>query len=221
MTPVDFRVLKERMMVAISRQLSGRLALLGLLLIACGLLCRPAWAVEYKLTKEQLQRLLKVVDQRGTRVAIPTAVASVLQLKTAQHTPDVKEAAYLDDDGNRHGFARLNDGSGFFMFSSGPSSGQVVYVVDPDLHLVHAARSLQRNGRLLALPDTEGQLELDEEFRRWSKVLSPGGPVVAPLPFPLQQGQPNTTGPAVQPQPYPFKKPDTNSAPKASETSKP
>jgi hypothetical protein len=168
-----------------------------------------------------LGRLLKVVDKRGTRVAIPRAVASILQLKTGQHTPDIKEAAYLDEDGRRHGFGPLNDGSGFFMFSSGAALGQIVYVVDSDLHLVHAARSLLKNGPLIALPDVEGQRELEEEFRHWSKVLSPSGPAVAPRPFPLQQGQPNTTGPAVEPQPYPFKKPDTTSAPKASETSKP
>jgi len=207
-------------MVAISRRLSGRLAAVGLLLATCGLLCRPASAVEYRLTQEQLQRLLKVVDQRGTRVGIPPAVAAILQLKAAQHAPDMKEAAYLDDDGNRHGFARLNDGSGFFMFSSGPASGQVVYVVDPDLHLVHAARSLQKNGQLLALPNAEAQLELDAEFRRWSKVLSPGGPVVKPLPFPGQPGQ-STTGPATEAQPFPFKKPDQNNPSKEAGPGKP
>ena len=201
--------LKERMMVAISRRLSGpgRPVMLGLLLATCGLLYRPAWAVEYSLTHEQLERLLKVVDQRGTHVALPPAVAAILQLKAAQLTPDIKEAAYLDDDGNKHGFARLSDGSGFFMFSSGASSGQVVYVVDPDLHLVHAARSLIKNGPLLVLPVTEARHELDEEFRRWSKVLSPGGPVVKPLPFPLQQNQP-ATGAATEAQPFPFKKAD-------------
>lgn len=208
-------------MVAFSRRLSHRGAALGLALAACALLCRPAWAVGYSLTHEELGRLLKVVDTRGTRVAIPRPVASILQLKTGQHTPDIKEAAYLDEDGVRHGFGPLNDGSGFFMFSAGAALGQTVYVVDPDLHLVHAARSLLRNGPLIALPDAEAQRELEEELRRWSKVLSPGGPVVAPRPFPLQQGQPNTTAPAAAPQPYPFKKPDTTSAPKESEPSKP
>ena len=208
-------------MVAISRRLSRRCVPLGLALAACALLCRPAWAVGYSLTHEELGRLLKVVDKRGTRVAIPRAVASILQLKTGQHTPDIKEAAYLDEDGNRHGFGPLNDASGFFMFSSGAVQGQIVFVVDPDLHLVHAARSLLKNGPLIALPDVEAQRELEEELRRWSKVLSPGVPVVAPRPFPLQPGQPPTTAPAVEPQPYPFKKPDTTSPPKESQPTKP
>lgn len=182
-------------MVAIFRRLSHRGAMLALPLAACALLCWPAWAVEYSLTHEQLERLLKVVDQRGTRVAIPPSVASVLQLKTGQLTPDIKEAAYLDEEGNRHGFGPLSDGSGFFMFSSGTSLGQIVYVVDPALHLVHAARSLMKNGPLIALPDVEAQRELEEEFRRWSKVLSPGGPVVKPLEFPFKQ-QPAPTGKA-------------------------
>jgi hypothetical protein len=214
--------LKERMMVAISRRLAGpgRPVMLGLLLATCGLLCRPAWAVGYSLTQEELGRLLKVVDKRGTRVAIPRPVASILQLKTGQHTPDIKEAAYLDEDGVRHGFGPLNDGSGFFMFSAGAALGQTVYVVDPDLHLVHAARSLLKNGPLLALPDAEAQRELDEEFHRWSKVLSPAGPVVKPLPFPLQQNQP-ATGAATEPQPFPFKKPDQANPSKEAGPTKP
>src|SRR5215469_15983882 len=103
-----------------------------LLLVAAALLCGPAWPIGH-LTHEELGRLLKVVDKHGSRAVIPRAVASVLQLKPGQATPDVKEAAYLDEAGNRHGFAPLNDGSGFFMFTSGKSLGQVVYVVDSDL----------------------------------------------------------------------------------------
>jgi hypothetical protein len=175
---------KEWMMLAIFRQLPRQRAALTLLLSACALLCGPAYCVEHGLTQEQLERLLKVVDQRGSRTTIPPAVASVLQLQASQHTPDIKEVAYLDEQGGRHGFAPLKDGSGFFMFSSGASSGQIVYWVDPDLRLVRAARSLMKNGPLLALPDAEARRELDDEFRQWSKLLSPNGPVVRPKPGP-------------------------------------
>ncbi len=208
----------ERMLFAMSRGVSHRYAALGLALVACTLLCRPAWSVGFRLTHEELGRLLKVVDERGTRTTIPRAVASTLQLKAGQYTPDVKQAAYRDEEGNRHGFARLNDGSGFFMFSSGASLGHVVYVVDSDLHLVHAARSLLKNGPLLVLPEAEAQRELDEEFHRWSKLLSPNGPVVAPRPFP----QPDAAkSPAIEPQPFPFKQPDTTSPPKGPGPTKP
>jgi len=220
MMQVESLLFREPMMVAICRRVSRRLAVLGLLLAACTLLCRPAWAVGYSLTHEELGRLLKVVDKRGTRVAIPRAVASVLQLKSGQHTPDIKEAAYLDEDGNRHGFGPLNDGSGFFMFSTGASLGHVVYVVDSNLHLVHAARSLLKNGPLIMLPDAEAQRELEEEFRRWSKVLSPSGPVVAPRPFPFKEPQ-ETKSPAIEPQPFPFKQPEATNPPKEPATTKP
>ena len=207
-------------MVAISRRLSHRHVALALLLAACALLCRPAWAVGYSLTHEELGRLLKVVDKHGTRVALPRTVTSALQLKTAQHTPDIKEAAWLDEAGNRHGFAPLNDGSGFFMFSSGAALGQAVYLVDPNLHLVHAARSLLKNGPLIALPDAEAQRELEEEFRRWSKVLSPAGPVVKPQPFPGAQPD-STKGPAVEAQPFPFQQSDPANPPKGPQPAKP
>jgi len=146
------------------------------LLLALALSCAPAWPLGQTLTRDELSRLLKVVDKRGTRTTIPQPVASVLQLQPGQHTPDIKEAAYLDDEGMKHGFGPLNDGSGYFMFRSGASIGQTVYVVDPSLHLVRAARSLLVNGPLIPLPDAEAQRELDDEFHHWSKVLSPGGP---------------------------------------------
>jgi hypothetical protein len=184
-----------------------------LLLMAGALLCGRAWPIG-QLTQEELGRLLKVIDKHGSRAVIPHNVAAILQLKPGQATPDVKEAAYLDEAGNRHGFAPLNDGSGFFMFSSGTSLGQVVYVVDSDLRLVHAAQSLLKNGPLITLPEAEAQRSLDEEFRQWSKVLSPEGPAAAPFPF---KGSGPTKGQDMAPQPHPFKQPE----PKESAASKP
>jgi hypothetical protein len=187
---------KEWMMLAILRQLPRQRAALALLLSACALLCGPAYCIEHGLTQEQLERLLKVVDQRGSRTPLPHAVASVLQLQPNQHTPDIKQVAYVDEQGVRHGFAPLKDGSGFFMFSSGASFGQIVYWVDPDLHLVRAARSLMRNGPLLALPDAEARRELDDEFLQWSKLLSPNGAVVRPKPVPApDQSKPDQSKP--------------------------
>ena len=171
---------------------------LSFLTLAGVLLGQPAWAAIH-LTQDEMSRLLKVVDRHGSYTTIPADVASVLKLTPAQHTPDIKQVAYEDDKGNRHGFAPLNDGSGFFLFSAGPLRRQTVFVLDTEQHLLHAARNLQSNGPLIGLPSQEAQQELDEELRRWSKVLSPEGPSMPPHTTP-------STGAPVQAQPYPFKK---------------
>jgi hypothetical protein len=149
---------------------------LGLGLILCALLCPPAWPAGPILTHEQLERLLKVVESKGTHTKVPPAVASMLRFEPKQLMPDIKEAAFVDDAGVKHGFAPLNDGSGFFMFRSTPSFGHSVFHVDSRLQLVRAARGVLKQP-LKIMSDEEGEKELSEEYVRWSKALSPNGPV--------------------------------------------
>ncbi|HEY4039498.1 MAG TPA: hypothetical protein VGM15_11805 [Burkholderiaceae bacterium] len=190
---------KEWMMMTGIESRTGWRAALGRLL-AGALLCGPAWALAHGLTHEELGRLVKAVDKHGSRAMLPPDVISILQLKPSQSGPDLKQAAWQDEEGTKHGFAPLHDGSGYFMFSSRPAQGQTVYVVGPDLHLVHAARTLVKGAPMLALPEAEAQQELDEEFRRWSKMLSPEGASVAPQkPFSAPKV------PIGQPVPYTFK----------------
>jgi hypothetical protein len=196
------------MMMRSTGRRAQRRAALGQLL-ASVLLCGPAWALGHGLTNDELGRLVQVVDKHGSHATLPRDVISILELKPSQVAPDIKEAAWQDEEGTKHGFGPLSDGSGFFMFSSHPSQGQTVYFVDPELHLVHAARTLLKGGPMLELPNAEAQRELDEEFSRWSKVLSPEGPVAAPRPFSLK-------GTPLELQPYPFKLPSDTS-----KTSKP
>jgi hypothetical protein len=176
--------LKERRMIASvgwGPQLRGALARL----LVIGLSCAPAWVFAFGLTHDELVRLAKVVDKQGSHITLPRDVASVLQLKPEQFSPDLKDAAWQDEQGNKHGFAPLNDGSGFFLFTSEPAQGQTVYVVDTDLHLLHAGRTLLSGAPMIALPEPEAQRELDEEFQRWSRILSPAGPSMALKPIPL------------------------------------
>jgi hypothetical protein len=181
------------MIVSTSRR---RLAALApeLLLIAGSLLCLPASAAETPppastrettLTREELARLLIVVQKQGSPEEIPPSVASMLDLQPNQVTPTVRQVAFLDENGIKHGFGPLNDHSGFFMFRSGAAQGQSVYHVDSKLQLVRAARSFLRQ-QLMVLPDVEAQKELDEEFGHWSKVLSPGGRIVQPPASPFK-----------------------------------
>jgi hypothetical protein len=151
---------------------------IGLLLIACALLCQPALAFG-TLTQQQLGGLLQVVEKKGSRATVPPVVAAMLKFEPPQLSPSIKQAVFVDEEGTKHGFAPLNDGSGFFMFRSAPSFGQSVYHVDSNLQLVKAAHSFERD-RMVALPDDQGQKELTEELARWSRVLSPAGPVTKP-----------------------------------------
>ena len=136
-------------------------------------------AAKAGLTQPQLARLLQVVDKRGSRVKIPPAVSSTLELAPAQVGPDIKQVAFVDGGGIKHGFGPLNDGSGFFMFHSAPAFGQSVFHVDSKLQLVRAARSF-RTDRMMNLPDDEASKELREELGAWSKTLSAAPAVVPP-----------------------------------------
>jgi len=131
-----------------------------------------------KLTQEQLTRLLKVVETKGTSVPIPPLVAAVLKLTGKQHVPSVKQVTIETADGVKHGFAPLNDKSGFIFFRRQPPSGQVVYRVGPDLHLIEAATSVEAN-RINTLSGEEGNKGLADELSRWSDVLSPTAPAPA------------------------------------------
>lgn len=175
-----------------ARSARGAALLLGLLILATA----PR-AADITLTHDQLQRLVRVVEQRGSRALIPAGVAALLGLAPKQVAPDIKQAAYQDAEGNRHGFGPLNDGSGYFMFRSGTAFGQSVFRVDAQLRLVRAARTLRSNGPLIELPPTEARKELDDEFARWSRVLSPNG--MAPLPFPFKRPQSPTASPLPTP----------------------
>jgi len=153
--------------------------------LLAGALLAPAWAraEELKLTQEQLTRLLKVVDTKGTSVPIPPLVAASLKLTGKQHVPTVKQIAFETPDGVKHGFAPLNDKSGFIFFRRQPPSGQVVYRVGPDLHLIQAASSVESN-RMNALSSEEGNKGLEDELSRWSDVLSPKSALPPPATAP-------------------------------------
>jgi hypothetical protein len=156
----------------------------GLVLVAALSSPLAAPAEEAPLSPLDLAGLLKVVEARGSRAGIPPAVQSTLGLNAAQVSPAIKQAVYRDDEGGRHGFAPLNDRSGYFMFHLDPSSGQSVFHVDRQLHLVRAARSFKSGDDLIALPEAEAQRELRQEFARWSRVLAPGAAPSAPASTP-------------------------------------
>ena len=159
------------------------------------------------LTDEQLGRLRKVAIDKGTSVPLPRLLAAALHLAPAQVAPAVRQVSFQGDDGTKHGFAHLNDESGYFFFRRSPA-GLWAFRADNDLKLVASARNFSAE-QFIALPAKEGQEELAAELITWSKVLSqpaapapgalqppPGTEPVPPLPSSPAQPVPGAITPA-------------------------
>lgn len=93
-----------RMFVALAPGLSWSVSLL-------------ARADEPPLLEEHFTHLLKVVDEKGTKISLPPSVAGVLDLKPGAPHTATQVAFQEEGGGTKHGFARLDDGTGYFMFS--------------------------------------------------------------------------------------------------------
>ena len=132
------------------------------------------------LTAEQVERLEKVIRDKGTGVQLPTSIAGVLRLAPEQVGPGVRQATFLGDDGAKHGFALLNDHSGYLLFRRPPGVGLSVYRVDLKFHAVGAAREFQ-GARFIELAPDAARRELEEEIASWSRVLSPRGVSLPPV----------------------------------------
>jgi len=139
-------------------------------------------ALAPRLTKEQVERLERVVQHQGSDIAVPPPVATVLHFTPRQIAPTVRQATFLDDNKSKHGFAMFNDGSGYFLFRRSAQDGLSVFHVDHDFHLLQAAHNFQTD-RFIEMTPTRAQDELNAEVVAWSHVLSPRG-VNLPLPVP-------------------------------------
>jgi hypothetical protein len=156
----------------------------------------PGGAVEAtpgRLSDEQLGRLQRIALDKGSSIPVPAPLASALDLRSAQVGPAVRQVSFQSDDGVKHGYARLNDGSGHFLFRKS-AAGLSVFHVDAAFKLVAAAHDFGGE-RFIALAAQEGQDQLDGEVAAWSRVLVPR---VAPLPLPspLPPGTPGVATPA-------------------------
>jgi hypothetical protein len=152
-------------------------AIRGAVALACTaavLLAGAARAADVPpLSPEQLKQLLKVDDNKGSRIPLPDPVKATLALTTEQVKDGVKQVMFEDSSGVRHGFAQLSDHSGYFMVRREANSDHTVFHVDDKLKLVKAARNFAAGERLIALPPEEAERQLQEEFAQWSKVLVP------------------------------------------------
>ncbi len=141
-----------------------------------------------RLTDEQLVRLQKVALSQGSSIAIPPGLVGVLHFTPAQVTPTLRQVSFQLDDGVKHGFARLNDGSGYFLFRRAPD-GVSAYHVDKDFTLVDAAHNFS-NDRFVALPAKPAQDGINAEIVAWERVLSPKGVAPPPGPKPAADAPP-------------------------------
>jgi hypothetical protein len=157
----------------------------------------PARAADPTLEFEPLSRLLKVVYDKGTQIELPPPLTTVLKLKERQYAPKIWQATYQSEDKVKHGFAPLNDKSGYLLFRRDPLGGLSLYVTAPDFHLVAAARSDRASG-FVTIERDEAQSGLNDEVRHWADVLKPK-PGLAPLPALLQHMQSTPTAPLLAP----------------------
>lgn len=132
-----------------------------------------------RLTDEQVQRLEKVALDRGTSIAVPPPIAAALHLEAAQIAPVVRQVSFQKDDGIKHGFARLNDGSGYFLFAREPNGGVTVFRVNREFGLLGAAHTFAGD-RLMPLQPAVATDRLHGEILAWSALLSPPTAVMPP-----------------------------------------
>lgn len=130
------------------------------------------------LSDEQLGRLRKVALDKGTSIPVPPALTAALRFSPEQVAPAVRQVSFQGDDGVKHGFARLNDESGYFLFRRAPA-GIWAFHVGKDLKLVVAAHNFSAQA-FIALPEAAGREELAAELNAWSRVLSPHGISLVP-----------------------------------------
>jgi len=126
-----------------------------------------------RLTDEQLGRLRKVALEQGSSIPVPPVLVGVLRLSPAQIAPTLRQVSFQGDDGVKHGFARLNDDTGYFFFRHSPV-GLWAFHAEKDLKLTAGARNFSAK-QFIALPAKEGQEEFAAEMNAWSRVLSPRG----------------------------------------------
>jgi hypothetical protein len=126
-----------------------------------------------RLTDEQLGRLQKVALEKGSTIPLPAALVAVLRFSPAQVAPLVRQVSFQGDDGVKHGFAKLNDDSGYFLFRRAPG-GLSAFHVDKAFKLLAAAHDFAGD-RFIALAEKEGLDALNGEVVAWSRVLSPRG----------------------------------------------
>jgi hypothetical protein len=144
-----------------------------------------------KLSDEQLVRLQKVALAQGSSIAVPPPLVGVLHFTPAQIAPALRQVSFQLEDGVKHGFAHLNDDTGYFLFRRSPD-GLSAYHVDKDFHLVDAAHNFGSD-RFVALPAKEAQDEINGEVLAWSQVLAPK---TVPVPPPLLPAAPPAGGAA-------------------------
>lgn len=157
----------------------------GSALLAAALFCALAQSQAIAtLTSEQRTRLEKTVLDKGTSIPVPPDIGRLLRLTPSQTAPLIRQASIQEPDDIKHGFALLNDGSGYLMTRRTSGNSLCVLRVDRDFHLLGGVQNF-RNDRFIALTDADAQVELQTEIAAWAKVLAAArAPVPAGAPPP-------------------------------------
>jgi hypothetical protein len=136
-----------------------------------GALFAPAQAKdEAKLSREQVDRILKVALEQGTKIPVPPPIVTALHLTQQQVTPSIRQVTFQDPDGVKHGFAELADGTGFFLFRRSPKNGVSVFHSDREFQLIGAIHNFESD-RFMELSNSEARAEWADEISKWAQLL--------------------------------------------------
>jgi hypothetical protein len=151
-----------------------------------------------RLSPEELARLLKVLEEKGSDIVVPPPISVALGLTQKQDGPTLKQVAFAEDSGVRHGFAQLNDKSGYFLFKRDQFGHVTVFNVRTDFNIVHAASNF-RGETFVQIPSAAARKDLQDELKQWAAVLSPPRPAAtagSPSAAGSATGSPPTAGSA-------------------------
>jgi hypothetical protein len=138
-----------------------------------------------RLNKVQVDQIRKVIEQQGTKIPVPPPIATGLGLSARQIEPTIRQATFIDPEGVKHGFAELNDGSGYFLFRRSKKDGLAIFHCDREFNLVRAIREFETN-QFLELSDADAKVEWTNEIEAWARVVMQRGAKAPTLTQPLQ-----------------------------------
>ena len=121
------------------------------------------------LSKEQLEKILKNLEERNKQTSISSEISEILGLTKNGEVLTIQARAFKDSQGVMHGFFRLNGNDGYLM-SQRTEAKATIFHLDPNLKPITAISNMpgQPKMSMIPLPEVEGTL--NTELRYWANI---------------------------------------------------